>query len=236
MPGVNHPGATVNLDNPTNPEMEEPGNSKQAGQRSSSGGPSQSKQPDEPFNTEFTDMPKKEQEGSASEMATAAIYGYAQGKLMLGELTACISDRTVNKMHLEGKIDKMMKIRESRSSPNVKTIQQLFRDYNSQQLAPFQTSEDFYNNIHPPLTRILSKKGYAMTDEQLVLYYLGLDLVNTGRAAFGAMQSRKELIQNIQELCKMQPSGPVSADVPGGPAPVAQQNTPPPPPAPDPAK
>lgn len=187
--------------------------------------------PDEPFNPDFAEMPPNQQDDSARLTATAFVHAYAGAKMLFPTLIA-ISERKLKKLEKAGEIDLGMQFRESRQSPRMITILEFVNNFNDTLTKPFETSEEFKENVIPLLTEILKKKGVALTPEQLLMYYVGEDLIATIKNAINASIDRREMLDHLKELTAASrsaaPVTPVTPDVPGQPPVAAAQQAPPP--------
>ncbi len=178
------------------------------------------------FNPGFDDMPENQQDDSALLTATAFVDAYAEAKMIFPTLIA-ISERKLKKLDKAGEIDLEMLIRVSRTSTQQITLLAYVKQFNEKITTPFKTSEEFKENVIPLLAEILKKKGIALSPEQLLMYYVGMDMMGTIKAAVIAAGERREMLDNLKELTEMNRAfaasvKPTTADVPGQAVPPQQ--------------
>ena len=160
-------------------------------------------------------------------MAGAIIHGYANLKLNLGKFFCTVSEKKVNKWHLNGEINKFLRIRMNPASQQTISIEELFKQHNEIAERPFQTSEEFAENVFPLLVTILSRRGIALTPEQLLGYYVTADLLTLLQAAVAGSGEKRDLVNAVKEACKQNASGgPSTPNAPSGPAPIVSTPAP----------
>ena len=153
----------------------------------------------EPFNEDLEDLTTSEKRKQAESMADMAlgVYGYVH---QLPEVFAKINESMANEAHLKGEINlyAVITFPDGRKS----TIESIIQEYNSEITGAFQLSETFKENVRPYLIRILLKKGIGLTDEEMIAYYVVMDLVETAPKFFQLMKNKNKTFDELKEISK----------------------------------
>jgi hypothetical protein len=149
------------------------------------------------FNPQFNELGKKEKEMGAEMMADIVIDGYSKLKTLMGGM-ATISESKLDKEFAEGTIDPNIKIPIDEFG-NTATVKEFAAEFNESSKEAFQTSDEFKENVKPPMVRVFKKKGVGVTDEQLLIYYFGTDLIQSGITAFALKKSTNSILDNLRE-------------------------------------
>jgi len=72
--------------------------------------------------------------------------------------------------------------------------------YNTETSEVIGMSDEFREKVSPVLLRVLMKRGIGMTDEQLLAYYFGMDLITTGAQIFALRSQNNALISQLKEM------------------------------------
>ena len=160
--------------------------------------PKKEKKESVPFNDELDGMTPSEKKKQAEQMANMAIgvYEYLH---QIPEGISKINEAKVKDMHLKGEINLYATIPISGS---VTTIENVIKEYNSDIKGAFAVSEEFKENVRPLLTRILQKKGIGLTDEEMLAYYVVMDLVQKGQIFVQLMKQKKDTLNELKEISK----------------------------------
>lgn len=193
---------------------------------SNSGG---AKEPERSFNEPFSELSNKEKTLGAEMMVEMALDMYSKGCGLLGKLPE-ISESKLDKLIAEGEIHPAITLTtEDGDLP----IKQFAVGYNDAMKSAFEVSDEFKENITPPLIRIFKKRGLAMTDEQLVGYYLITDLGTKGVQAVMLRKTTNDILNQLKQntiAIKEQSSPKAKAEqqtvyAPAPPEPPANQNS-----------
>ncbi len=157
--------------------------------------------PDEPVNPQLKDLPKKDVENAAAVATEMVIGGYVFLN-DLGNSAIKIGDKTVRNLSKKDLLDLRIPM-----ANNQITMGQYINIYNSQGDGVFSVSEDFKEEVRPPLQRIFAKKGFGVSDEQLVLIAFAKDLAFKLPKFQHLMSVRKETLQELKDLTEMYRSG-----------------------------
>ncbi len=164
--------------------------------------PGPKKPPPRPYepamNPQMDELPKAEKRKAAEQAADAMIGGYAY---LIGHAhkLAIISVRTLDKMEKKGEIiskDMVIPYSRGQNAPLINVVEQ----WNYAIKSKFSVSNEFRENIKPPLVRILERKGIGLSDEGVCLYELAKELINQGINLKEARDDRREFIDQLKEL------------------------------------
>jgi hypothetical protein len=150
----------------------------------------------EPFNEDLEDLTPTEKKKQAEQMANMAIgvYEYLH---QFPESFSKFNERKIKDLHIKGEINLYATIPLNGS---VSTIEQVIKEYNSDITGVFTVSNEFKDNVRPILTRILQKRGVGLTDEEMLAYYVVMDLVQKGQIFFQLMKQKKETLDQLKEI------------------------------------
>lgn len=156
---------------------------------------SQSKEPERVFNEPYSELSGKEKTLGAEMMVEMALDMYEKGCGFLGKLPE-ISESKLDKLIAEGDINPAITLQ---TEDGALPIKQFAVGYNESIKSAFGVSEEFKENITPPLIRIFKKRGLAMTDEQLVGYYLLTDLGTKGVQAVMLRKTTNSILDQLKQ-------------------------------------
>jgi hypothetical protein len=148
-----------------------------------------------PFNEAYSELDGKEKTMGAEMMAEMTLDIYEKGCGFLGKLPE-ISESKLDQMIAEGDIDPDIQLPTESGNIGVKDFAV---EYNSSIRDAFEVSEDFKNNVRPPLIRVFKKRGIGMTDEQLLAYYFVTDLGTKTAQAFMLRKTSKNILDSLKE-------------------------------------
>lgn len=185
---------SVSFDFELDGESQQPEPSRPEAAPSDSGEPSQ-------FNPAYNDLSRKEKENGAEMAADTVINLYeAFNKQMLARVPK------LNKAKLQKKvatgaldIDHTFPIDDEGTTANVLQYAEVFNDSID---SIFDVSQEFKDEIRPPLERILQKRGVAMTDEQRVAFLVGQDLFVKGIMAFNLRRETNMILKHLEAEAK----------------------------------
>jgi hypothetical protein len=152
----------------------------------------------QPFNSELEDLTPNEKKKQAEQMANMAIgvYEYLH---QFPEGFSKFNERKVKDLHLKGEINLYATIP---LNGTVTTIENVIKDYNRDITGVFTVSDEFKENVRPLLTRILLKKGVGITDEEMLAYYVVMDLVQKGQIFIQLLNQKKETLQELKDISR----------------------------------
>jgi hypothetical protein len=181
----------------------------------------------EPINPELKDLPKKDKEMAASQMAKMIIQGYSWMH-DLANKGLMISEKKLNKLQEEGEINLQAMI--DYEFGKKMRAGEFFTEWNTQiqkDGGVLQVSNEFKEEVTPVLERVLAKRGIGMTDEQLLMFMFGKDIAAKGLIFFQMKTQMNYMIQSIKEATVNQyrPAPPPPPQQPQQPQPQPQPET-----------
>lgn len=149
-----------------------------------------------PLNPALNNVPSEEVKMGATNVAKLLIDGYEQLHVF-GNKWLQISQRKIKKLVAEGEIDLSVQIPYEYG----KTISggQFIEEYNAQNQDTLTVSKEWKKEVTPVLTRVLEKRGAALTDEQYLGYLVVKDLASKGILISQALGVQKEMINVMKE-------------------------------------
>ena len=157
--------------------------------------PEAEKEPAKPFNEAFSELDGKEKTMGAEMMAEMTLDIYEKGCGFLGKLPE-ISESKLDQLISDGEIDPNIELPTESGNIGVK---EFAVEYNSSIKDAFEVSEDFKNNVRPPLIRVFKKRGIGMTDEQLIGYYFVTDLGTKVAQMVMLRKTSKNIVDSLKE-------------------------------------
>ena len=148
-----------------------------------------------PFNESYSQLDGKEKTMGAKMMVEMTLDLYEKGCGFLGKLPE-ISEGKLDRLIAEGEIDSEIQIPTEGGDLGVK---EFAREYNDSIKDAFSVSDEFKEKVRPPLERVFKKRGIGMTDEQLLLYYFGMDLGTKTVQAFMLRKTGNGIIDSLKE-------------------------------------
>lgn len=177
------------------PDLEEPSFQAPNFSDFDEGSAEEEKEPAKPFNEAYSELDGKEKTMGAEMMAEMTLDIYEKGCGFLGKLPE-ISESKLDQLIAEGEIDPDIQLPTESGNIGVKDFAV---EYNSSIKDAFEVSEDFKNNVRPPLIRVFKKRGIGMTDEQLLAYYFVTDLGTKTAQAFMLRKTAKNILDSLKE-------------------------------------
>lgn len=160
-------------------------------------------------NPDYTDLSSKEKKEGAELMADAILDGYSSIIGYAGNL-ATISERKLTNEIVEGNINPNLALEVDESGKEMK-VMAFVSSYNESAKEAFTVSQEFKETVKPPLTRVLQKRGAAMTDEQFLMFHFGKDILEKGVVAFSLRSQNNQILEMLRERTineKMPPPNP----------------------------
>ena len=158
--------------------------------------PKPKKEPATPFNPQYSELGNKEKQMGAEMLADVSLDGYKKLCKGMGSL-AKVSETKLEREFAEGKIDPNLSIPIDEHG-NTARPKEYFEELNHVSEKAFEVSDEFVDNVRPPLIRIFKKRGIGLTDEQLVLYYTFTDLSTKGIVLFQLKKSTNGILENMR--------------------------------------
>jgi len=147
-------------------------------------------------NPSMEQLDSKDQRVAAKAMVEAVLDGYTQLNRFGNKLVQFSPDK-VDEMMRNGEIDPNISL--PIDGQNV-GIGEYINEYNKQVGDVISVSEEFKNKVRPVMTRVFMKRGIGMTDEQLLMYYFGIDIITKGAMIVGLRKQNANLIENLKQI------------------------------------
>ena len=172
---------------------------KSDGPSSSSAGGSQSggskQPPNEPVNPHYNKYSGGDKKYGAATLATMAVTAYE--KLWSFPATwIIVSDKKIDKLHKEGKIDVNMKVPYMGEEVMAKD---LIDEYNNSHRGILAVSPEFKKEVIPLLTEIFEERGIGMSKEQYLGYLILTDSAAKVWATGQAVMARQEMFSILTD-------------------------------------
>lgn len=158
------------------------------------------------------EMNEQDKKMAAEQLAKMLVDVYGEIKNLSNNLLL-ISPKKIKKLEQEGEIDTSVQIP---LGGQPVTIGEFVEQYNEQTKGTLSLSKEFKKEIMPPLTRVLQKKGAGLTDESLVIYLFGKDIVMSGAIIYQHRMVINDAIDTMKEYSQAykQNNGQASAPAP----------------------
>lgn len=141
-------------------------------------------------------LDKKDQRTASAAMVEAVLDGYAQLNSFANNLVQ-FNLKKVQKSIRDGEIDPNLLIPVS-GTPM--TPLEYMQEYNAQTKDVISVTDEFKEKVRPVMLRVFMKRNIGMTDEQLLGYYFGVDILTKGAMVFSLRSQQKELLDSLKEM------------------------------------
>jgi hypothetical protein len=147
-------------------------------------------------NEAMNDLDNKDKKKASQAMVEAVLDGYSQ-LCGFGNKLVQISPKKIDKLVAEGQINPNLQIPVDGGSIRVVDY---FTEYNRSIDGVLRVDDEFKDKVRPVMTRVFMKRNIGMTDEQLLGYYFGVDIIQKGAMIYSLTSQNKQLINSIIEL------------------------------------
>jgi hypothetical protein len=174
------------------------------------------------FNPALEDLSDAEKMDKAKKMAEGIMKGYGLLNFQAEKLVK-ISEKKITRLQTKGEID--LSIQVPWEMTEYVGLGEFFKEFNSSCDGSFAVTQKFTDDVMPPLTRVLAKRGHGWSDEQQLIWLFGEDIFTKVLHFRELRSSLNTVIQFAKEqtaLMRQHPQRPAAA-------------APPPPPSPGPA-
>jgi len=154
------------------------------------------KKPEEPFNPQLKELPKKDKHDAAEKVAKMIMGAYKWGN-DFADKKLLFDEKKIMKLQQEGEIDLSVEVPISPSASV--SAGEFIQEYNDQSKGTISVSSQFEEETMPVLTRVLEKKGVGMTDENYLIYLFGKDMLVKGFMVQQSLSVKKEMLNMLKE-------------------------------------
>ena len=160
------------------------------------------KQPQEPFNPQMKDLPKKDKHDAADKVANMIMSGYkflnnfADSKLLFDE-------KKIKKLEIAGELN--LNVSVPISANDSISAGDFINEFNEQSRGTITVSKEFEDEVMPVLIEVLEKRGVGMSTEQYLAYLIGKDIAVKGFMVMQSLSVKKEMLNMLKELSVQQP-------------------------------
>lgn len=149
-----------------------------------------------PINPSLNNVPESELKMGAENVAKIIVDGYEQLHVF-GNKWLQISQRKIRKMVAEGEIDLSVQI--PYDYGKTITAGEFIEEFNEQNKDTLTVSKEFKKEVTPVLTRVLQKRGAALTDEQYLGYLVLKDVGLKAIIVTQVKSSMNEMLNVIKD-------------------------------------
>lgn len=141
-------------------------------------------------------LDKKDQKAASSALADAVLDGYSQLN-GFGNKLIQFDPNKIEDLMRKGEIDPNITL--PINGQNIGILDYV-NEYNSQTKDVISVSPEFIDKVRPVLIRVLMKRGIGMTDEQLLAYYFGVDILTKGATIYGLRKQNASLLEALKDM------------------------------------
>ena len=141
-------------------------------------------------------LDKKDQRAASAAMADAVLDGYSQLNGFGNKLIQFDAPK-VEEMMRKGEIDPNVSL--PVNGQNIGILDYI-NEYNTQTADVISVSQEFKDKVRPVMIRVMMKRGIGMTDEQLLAYYFGVDILTKGAMIYGLRKQNASLLETLKEM------------------------------------
>jgi hypothetical protein len=141
-------------------------------------------------------LDKKDQRAASAALTDAVLDGYSQLN-GFGNKLVQFDPAKFEEMMRKGEIDPNIALPVNGQEIG---ILDYINEYNSQTAEVISVSQEFKDKVRPVMIRVMMKRGIGMTDEQLLAYYFGVDMLTKGAMIYGLRKQNASLIETLKEM------------------------------------
>lgn len=150
----------------------------------------------ESANPYVNNLDSKDQKQASKALVEAVLDGYTQLN-RFGSKWVQIKVEVVQNLMRQGEIDPNLTLPvDGRNIP----VLQYIEAYNAELGEVFSVDDEFKDKVRPVMLRVFMKRNIGMTDEQLLLYYFGIDIVTKGSIGMSLAKQNRMLIDSLREV------------------------------------
>ena len=156
-----------------------------------------SKRDSSPVNPSLKDLPDSEKKEGAKYVAKMVMDIYEQAHVWINT-TLPIHQKKLRKLQAEGQIDLSMPV--SDASGGTVSAGDVINEFNNEVKDALTVDPKWKKETMPILEEVLSKRGAAMTAEQMLLFQFGKDIGIKTIQTIGIKKQQEEIIQLLVDL------------------------------------
>lgn len=141
-------------------------------------------------------LDKKDQRKASEALVEAVLDGYSQLNGFANKLIQ-FNPNKVQRMITEGEIDGGLRIPIDGQTIGVLDY---INEYNTQVQGVISVSDEFKDKVRPVMVRVFQKRNIGMTDEQLLAYYFGVDIIQKGAMVYQLRGQNAQLLAQLKEM------------------------------------
>lgn len=164
-------------------------------------------------------LDRKDQKVASSALADAVLDGYSQLN-GFGNRLVQFDPAKIEDLMRKGEIDPNITL--PINGQNIGILDYV-NEYNAQTKDVISVSPEFIDKVRPVLIRVLMKRGIGMTDEQLLAYYFGVDILTKGATIYGLRKQNASLLEALKEMSSGVPRSTPPPSQPSQPTQPTQQ-------------
>jgi len=148
-------------------------------------------------------LDKKDQKKASEALVDAVLDGYSQLNGFANKLIQ-FNPNKIQKLISDGEIDGNLQIPIQGQQIGVLDY---INEYNKQTEGVIGVSDEFKEKVRPVMVRVFQKRNIGMTDEQLLAYYFGVDIVQKGAMMYSLRGQNTALLEQLKSMSAV-PSSP----------------------------
>lgn len=149
-------------------------------------------------------LDKKDQRKASEALVDAVLDGYTQLNGFANKLIQ-FNPNKIQKLISDGEIDGNLKIPIQGQEIGVLDY---INEYNKQTEGVIGVSDEFKDKVRPVMVRVFQKRNIGMTDEQLLAYYFGVDIVQKGAMMYSLRGQNLALLEQLKSMSSTTSSPP----------------------------
>lgn len=149
-------------------------------------------------------LDKKDQKKASEALVEAVLDGYTQLNQFANKLIQ-FNPNKIQKAISDGEIDGNLQIPIQGQQIGVLDY---INEYNKQTEGVIGVSDEFKDKVRPVMVRVFQKRNIGMTDEQLLAYYFGVDIVQKGAMVYSLRGQNAALLEQLKSMSSVTSSPP----------------------------
>lgn len=149
-------------------------------------------------------LDKKDQKKASEALVDAVLDGYTQLNQFANKLIQ-FNPNKIQKAISDGEIDGNLQIPIQGQQIGVLDY---INEYNKQTEGVIGVSDEFKDKVRPVMVRVFQKRNIGMTDEQLLAYYFGVDIVQKGAMVYSLRGQNAALLEQLKSMSSVTSSPP----------------------------